>query len=83
MAGGLRPRVSADTNAAAEVPAVRAGTAAAGRRPAGVSRWVNAAGTISLAGFTYTVGDTYAGEPVEVVVSGGLVPGKLPGPRRT
>ena len=68
-----RPRVSADTTAAAEAPAVRAGTAAAGKRPAGVSRWVNAAGRISLAGFTYTVGATYAGEPVEVVVSGGLV----------
>ena len=31
------------------------------------------AGRISLAGFTYAVGATYAGEPVEVVVSGGLV----------
>lgn len=68
-----RPRVSADTTAATEAPAVRAGTAAAGTRPAGVSRWVNAAGRISLAGFTYTVGATYAGEPVEVVVAGGLV----------
>jgi hypothetical protein len=46
---------------------------AAGKRPAGVSRWVNAAGKISLAGFSYTVGATYAGEPVEVVTSGGLV----------
>ena len=43
------------------------------RRPAGVSRWVNAAGKISLAGFSYSVGATYAGEPVEVVVAGGLV----------
>jgi hypothetical protein len=34
---------------------------------------VNAAGKISLAGFSYSVGATYAGEPVEVVVSGGLV----------
>jgi len=42
-------------------------------RPAGVSRWVNAAGKISLAGFTYHVGASYAGEPVEVVVAGGLV----------
>jgi transposase InsO family protein len=42
-------------------------------RPAGVSRWVNAAGKISLAGFSYRAGATYAGEPVEVVVSGGLV----------
>jgi transposase InsO family protein/uncharacterized membrane protein len=43
-----------------------------GKRPAGVSRWVNAHGKISLAGFSYAVGATYAGEPVEVVVSGGL-----------
>jgi hypothetical protein len=34
---------------------------------------VNAAGKISLARFSYNVGATYAGEPVEVVVSGGLV----------
>jgi Mu transposase, C-terminal domain len=34
---------------------------------------VNARGTISLAGFTYAVGASYAGEPVEVVVAGGLV----------
>jgi hypothetical protein len=42
-------------------------------RPAGVSRWVNVAGRISLAGFNYVVGATFAGEPVEVVVSNGLV----------
>ena len=42
-------------------------------RPAGVSRWVNAHGKISLAGFTYAAGASYAGEPVEVVVAGGLV----------
>jgi Mu transposase, C-terminal domain len=34
---------------------------------------VNAAGKTSLAGFSYAVGATYAGEPVEVVVAGGLV----------
>ncbi len=34
---------------------------------------MNASGKISLAGFTYHVGATYAGEPVEVVVAGGLV----------
>lgn len=45
----------------------------AASRPAGVSRWVNAQGRISLAGFDYPVGATFAGEPVEVVVSGGLV----------
>jgi transposase InsO family protein len=43
------------------------------QRPAGVSRWVNAHGKISLGGFTYAVGASYAGEPVEAVVAGGLV----------
>jgi len=42
-------------------------------RPAGVSRWVNGSGRISLAGFDYVVGATFAGEPVEVVVTNGLV----------
>jgi transposase InsO family protein len=64
--------LAADTTAAAE-PAPAQPPAAAAGRPAGVSRWVNAAGKISLAGFTYTVGASYAGEPVEVVVAGGLV----------
>ena len=34
---------------------------------------MNAHGKISLAGFSYRVGATYAGEPVEVVAAGGLV----------
>jgi hypothetical protein len=59
-----------DGSAAALAP-VR--PAAAVKRPAGVSRWVDARGKISLAGFPYNVGPTYAGEPVEVVVTGGLV----------
>jgi transposase InsO family protein len=59
-----------DACAAAQAP-VR--PAAAVKRPAGVSRWVNAHGKISLAGFSYAVGATYAGEPVEVVVADGLV----------
>lgn len=42
-------------------------------RPGGVSRWVNARGRISLAGFDYPVGAAFAGEPVEVVVAAGLV----------
>jgi transposase InsO family protein len=42
-------------------------------RPAGVSRWVDQHGRISLAGFDYVVGATFAGEPVEVVVTNGLV----------
>jgi Integrase core domain len=58
-----------DDSAMAPAPAPQA----APNRPAGVSRWVNAHGKISLAGFTYNVGATYAGEPVEVVVAGGLV----------
>jgi hypothetical protein len=60
-----------DSAALAQVPA--AATVVPAKRPAGVSRWVNAAGKISLAGFTYSVGATYAGEPAEVVVTGGLV----------
>jgi transposase InsO family protein len=62
--------LTADSSAAAAGPAPRLAT---GQRPAGVSRWVNAHGKISLAGFSYTVGATYAGEPVEVVAAGGLV----------
>ena len=62
--------ITADDSAIASPPAARL---AAGKRPAGVSRWVNAHGKISLAGFSYAVGATYAGEPVEVVVAGGLV----------
>jgi transposase InsO family protein len=59
-----------DDSAMAPAPAPKTAPA---KRPAGVSRWVNAHGKISLAGFTYHVGATYAGEPVEVVVTGGLV----------
>ena len=68
--------ITPDESAAVPAPAVPAPAAPAARqakRPAGVSRWVNAAGKISLAGFSYHVGATYAGEPVEVVVAGGLV----------
>jgi transposase InsO family protein len=54
-------------------PAPPAAAGAPARRLSGVSRWVNAHGKISLAGFSYNVGATYAGEPVEVVVAGGLV----------
>ena len=65
-----RSVIPADT--AAEPPAVAASRPAAGRPP-GVSRWVNAHGAISLAGFSYAAGASYAGEPVEVVAAGGLV----------
>jgi hypothetical protein len=64
--------ITADDTVAGEPPPAQP-PAPAAQRPAGVSRWVNAAGKISLAGFTYNVGATYAGEPVEVVVAGGLV----------
>jgi transposase InsO family protein len=65
--------LTADDSAAAEPAPARAVSPGTGKRPAGVSRWVNAAGKISLAGFSYAAGPTYAGEPVEVVVAGGLV----------
>jgi transposase InsO family protein len=66
--------ITPDDSAIAPVPApVTAPPGAAAQRPPGVSRWVNAHGKISLAGFSYHVGATYAGEPVEVVASGGLV----------
>jgi transposase InsO family protein len=61
--------VSADDRPAAPAAA----QTPAAKRPAGVSRWVNQHGKISLAGFSYRVGATYAGEPAEVVVAGGLV----------
>ena len=63
--------ITADDTAAVEPRPARPPVPAG--RPAGVSRWVNAAGKISLAGFTYHVGASYAGEPVEVVVAKGLV----------
>ena len=55
------------------VPAPAAASGAAASRPPGVSRWVNAHGKVSLAGFSYHVGVSYSGEPVEVIASGGLV----------
>ena len=42
-------------------------------RPPGVNRWVDQRGSIGLNSFRYRVGPTFAGEPVEVVVQGGLV----------
>jgi hypothetical protein len=65
--------ITADTTAAAEPPPPPTPAQVARKRPAGVSRWVNAAGKISLAGFSYHVDASYAGEPVEVVVAKGLV----------
>ena len=65
--------LAADGSAAAEPAPAAVPGPPQGRRPAGVSRWVNAHGKISLAGFTYYAGASYAGEPVEVVVTKGLV----------
>jgi transposase InsO family protein len=65
--------ITPDDSAAAPPSPPAAPRPAKGHRPPGVSRWVNAHGKISLAGFSYHVGATYAGEPVEVVVAGGLV----------
>jgi hypothetical protein len=77
---GGRPPIErfrlADRSIAPDESSVRPAPAdrpAPARRPAGVSRWVNANGKISLAGFSYSVGATYAGEPVEAVAAGGLV----------
>jgi hypothetical protein len=44
-----------------------------GPRPAGVTRWVDQRGQISLARYRYRVGASFAGELVEAVVQGGLV----------
>jgi hypothetical protein len=76
--GGRPPaerfRLAGRNRAAVEAGPAPAARPAGGRqRPAGVSRWVNAQGKISLGGFTYAAGASYAGEPVEVVVAGGLV----------
>ena len=68
----LAERSITPDGSAASTPLASSSPASPGR-PAGVSRWVNAHGRISLAGFSYHVGATYAGEPVEVVVAGGLV----------
>ena len=66
--------ITPDDSAIAPVPApVTAPAGASAQRPPGLSRWVNAHGKISLAGFSYAVGASYAGEPAEVVVAGGLV----------
>ena len=67
----MTPDDSAAAPSPPAAPAAAARGPAAGR-PAGVSRWVNAHGKISLAGFTYHAGAAYAGEPVEVVAAGGL-----------
>jgi len=63
-----RGPVSVELEEPSEKPARRART-----RPAGVSRWVDQRGQISLAGFVYSVGPVFAGEHVEVVAVEGIV----------
>src|SRR5215472_7170746 len=64
--------LTADDSAAAEPPPARP-PALAAKRPAGVSRWVNAAEKISLAGFTYPPAPPTPVSRSKVVVVGGLV----------
>ena len=64
LAGVAAPAVDVEDQPSPPPPVVR---------PGGVSRWVDQRGKVSLAGFTYRAGPTFAGEPVEVVCSGGLV----------
>ena len=59
--------------AAADVPVVSVPPQRAGRRLPGISRWVDQAGRIRLAGFVYRVGATLVGEQVEAVCDGGLI----------
>jgi transposase InsO family protein len=81
QSGGGRPPVERFDLAATDIAAVETTPVivtdpkpVSGKpRPAGVSRWVDPRGRISLAGFFYSAGATFAGEPVEVVVTGGLV----------
>jgi transposase InsO family protein len=67
----LPAAVADDPGPSGPEPAPAAG--AEQTRPPGVSRWVDQAGQVSVAGFRYPVGRAFAGEPVEVVVTGGLV----------
>jgi transposase InsO family protein len=62
----LSTHVADDDEAVMEVVADRT-------RAAGVSRWSDQRGFISLGGFRYRVGPTFVGEAVEVVVREGLV----------
>jgi transposase InsO family protein len=70
---GLAQRGLSVAEPVLDEPAVAASRRPQLSRPGGVSRWVSQQGRISLAGFDYVVGATFAGEPVEVVVTGGLV----------
>jgi transposase InsO family protein len=65
--------IAAENTLATPAPQIAAAVTRPASRPAGVSRWVNAHGKISLAGFSYRVGPSYAGEPVEVVAAAGLI----------
>lgn len=56
---------------AAEADAPDAGVAVP--RPRGVTRWVDPAGLITVAGASYRIGSVYAGRQVEVVANRGLL----------
>lgn len=64
-----RNRAASEAGPVSGAAAPPAGT----QRAAGASRRVDAHGTLSLGGFTYAVGASYAGKSAEVVVVGGLV----------
>jgi hypothetical protein len=68
FASAARKPVSVELEEHSEKPVGLART-----RPAGVSRWVDQRGQISLAGFAYSVGPVFAGEHVEVVAAEGIV----------
>jgi transposase InsO family protein len=79
QSAGMRPPAdrfrlaqSGDAVTAVEVDAAPA-PSRRGQRPAGITRWVDQRGHISLTGFRYRVGPVFAGELVEVVATGGLV----------
>jgi transposase InsO family protein len=76
--------LAASTAGAAGPPAAPAPGPATGTRPAGVSRWVNAAGltvtrlangigTVTFAGTTYTAGRRWARTPIDVTIVAGSV----------
>jgi transposase InsO family protein len=71
LAGGEKVLAVAASGAAESDPPIAAKSSHS--RAPGVSRWVDQAGNVSVAGFRYSVGRVFAGEPVEVVATGGLI----------
>jgi hypothetical protein len=67
-------RADVETGQISDDPQDVAPLAAVARdRPGGVTRWADQRGPISLAGFGYRVGPSFAAELVEAVVTGRLV----------